>query len=920
MAAPLLALLVAGALAWGEAPVAKVVLDAPGAVGPGELRRAFGISEGSRLSRAEIRAGVQALMATGAVEDVRVEIVEGEAGDTLLVHVQPVSRVRSLLVKGLPRRARKRVNADLGLHAGAPFRVKSFEAAVEKAHEDLVEDGYPQAELMPDLKFDVPRGEVTVAIEGKLGTPLVLAEVLAPGAGLEKAQLLKVTGLAVGQRLSSSHIEAARRRLVQQIRRSGFWEAEVETPTMAVHPDGAQVTFTTVRGPAFQLQVEGIRINKSLKEEALPFVLGDEPFAEAAIDLTEGRVRMYLQHQGRLLAQVHAEISGPKDPRLLRLTIKPGPLTPIIAVRFPGAHSLPTKQLREKVGARPGHFWRWGGEPVDDDTLAADASSLLGTLRAAGFVDAKVDEPRIVPEGAGVVIEFPVEEGQRRVVGELAIEGVPVKVKAPRLALTRGGPWSEAGEEQARASLEAAIQEAGYPDAQVTATHDCANGVCAEVLRAQPGIAAVVGRIVASGLVRTRRGIVDKVVGIKEGDLAGPAERLAAQRRLLALGIFQRADLRPIPGQDAGTRRGLLLDLDEGPDQALSFGLGYDTEQKVRVLLSWSELNLFGAARSLSVQTVLSSQQQRFEVDYREPNRLGVLGFPTWVSVYRTEEHFTTYDLAERGSWIELGDRLKRPLRLLLRYEYQIVEPTAPPEILSQLEREQQHLAISSISPILEWDTRDDLFTPRRGLYASLAWQNAFRALSADATFDKVTASLAAFAPARGGVLAVSLRAGAIQPHNHVAGTPDDLLLPIGVRFFGGGRVSERAFSTDMLGIPGKTIDCQPPAVGSTSTSCTLVPSGGAGQLLTSLEWRFPVRGPVGANVFLDGGNVWQAWRQINFAELRWGAGAGLRVETPVGPFRLEYGWKFKRLRIGTPPYSVVESPGELFLSFGNPF
>ena len=920
MAAPLLTALAAAALAWGQAPVAKVVLDAPGAASPAELERAFGITEGATLSRAEIRAGVQALMATGAVEDVVVDVVEGDGGDTLVVHVQPASRVRSLLVEGLPRRARKQVVAALGLRPGDVFRVASFEAAVEKARAELVADGYPRAELSPDLHFDVRRGEVAVTVEGKLGAPLVVAEVAAPGAALEPAQLLKATGLAVGQRLSGSRLESARHRLSQRLRRAGFWEAEVDTPAVVTGPTGASVRFTAVRGPAFHLQVDGMRVSKSLKEEALPFMLGDEPFADAALDLTESRVRMYLQHQGRLLAEVHAEVSGPQEPRLLHLTVKQGPPTPIVAVRFPGARSLPTKELRERIGARPGHFWRWGGEPVDDDTLAADASSLLGTLRVAGFADAKVGEPHIVPEGKGVVIEFPVEEGQRRTVAELAIEGVPPSVKVPHLTLTRGGPWSDTGEEQSRAALEAAVQEAGFPDAQVTATHDCASGACTVALRTRSGMPAVVGRVVASGLVRTHRDVVDKVSGIKEGDVAGPAARLAAQRRLLALGIFQRAELRPIPGQDAGPRRGLLLDLDEGPDQALSFGVGYDTEQKARVLLSWSELNLFGAARILSVQTTLSNQQKRFEVDYREPDRVGVLGIPTWVSVYRTEEHFTTYDLLERGSWVEFGDRLKRPLRFVLRYEYQIVEPTAPPEILSQLEREQQHLAISSITPTIEWDTRDDIFAPRRGLYASLAWQDAFKLFLADAAFDKVTAGIAAFAPARGGVLAVSLRVGAIQPHNFVAGTPDNLLLPIAARFFGGGRVSQRAFPTDMLGISGKTIDCQPPAAGSTATGCTLVPSGGAGQLLTSAEWRVPIVGPVGANVFLDGGNVWQAYREINFGELRWGAGAGLRVETPVGPFRLEYGWKFRRLRIGTPPNSVVESPGELFLSFGNPF
>jgi outer membrane protein insertion porin family len=37
-----------------------------------------------------------------------------------------------------------------------------------------------------------------------------------------------------------------------------------------------------------------------------------------------------------------------------------------------------------------------------------------------------------------------------------------------------------------------------------------------------------------------------------------------------------------------------------------------------------------------------------------------------------------------------------------------------------------------------------------------------------------------------------------------------------------------------------------------------------------------------------------------------------LRVDTPIGPVRLEYGWKLDRV--------TGESPGEWFFSIGNPF
>jgi outer membrane protein insertion porin family len=42
------------------------------------------------------------------------------------------------------------------------------------------------------------------------------------------------------------------------------------------------------------------------------------------------------------------------------------------------------------------------------------------------------------------------------------------------------------------------------------------------------------------------------------------------------------------------------------------------------------------------------------------------------------------------------------------------------------------------------------------------------------------------------------------------------------------------------------------------------------------------------------------------------GAGIGLRYRSPVGPIRLEFGWKLDR--------ETGESPTQFFLSVGNPF
>jgi outer membrane protein insertion porin family len=915
----LIAALLSATLDWGHVAVKQVNLDAPGALSVAQLRRTFGVVPPSLLSRVEIRRGVQALVATGQVEDVVVDVSEEAGGAVVAVHVQVASRVRSLEVSGFGHSSNKRVRALLGLSSGMPLHVAPFNKALQRVRQRLRDDGYPEARVDPNLVFDVPHGTVDVQITGELGPPRVAEELQAPGSQLAPASLWERCAIKRGQRITLGLLDRARRRLAASLRRDGFWEAEVDTPEVQESDHHARIALTTRLGPPYRLELEGERRSKSLVKEALPFLVGDEPFNEAALDDVVHRVKLWEQRRGKLTAQASGEIVAEGETRVLRLHVDPGPTTAIREIRFPGAAGLSPKDLREKVGVRRGHPWRWGGEPVDDDSLAADASSLLVALQEAGYSDAKVEPARIVPQAKGVVIEFPVEEGERRSVASLDVEGVPADVKVPKLPLPQGGPWSEVAEIRARDAVEAALQDAGYADARTDASHQCADSTCNVVLHAEPGVKVVVDRVVIAGLTRTHRSVVEKVAGLHSGMVLGPTAELQAQRRLLALGIFQHATVHPIPGQEAGKRRGYVLDLAEAPSRGLSLGVGWDTVEKVRVSASWSQLDLFGTGRTLSFLVRLSSRQRLYEVDYREPARLGVLGFPTWLSVYRSDEDYTTYSLLRRGMWVEFGDPQRRPARALLRYDYQIVNPTAPPEVLSQLERDKQRLAIASITPILEWDSRDNLFSPHRGAFLSVQFQSAFKAFLGDATFNKLSTTAAGFQPLGSGVLVGSVRWGAMEPRPDRRGkcdlivSPDNcanLAIPISERFFGGGPISHRAFGIDDLGIPGQTLSC--PNSASTCSPRDLEPVGGNGELLTSLEWRVPIFGVLGADVFVDGGNIWASWRDIRLADMRWGAGLGLRVETPVGAVRLEYGWKLDR--------KPGETAGALFLSFGNPF
>jgi len=909
-AALLIASLASASLPWGQVTVASVKIETKPMADVARLSEVFGVKTGDKLSRWELRAGVQALIATGRVDDVVVAVELGDEGASVDLRVDMAFRVSDVDVSGLPRSLRKRVAAMLELAPGQALRMPAFEASVVRATQLLRDEGYPEARLDSNLQFDREKASVRVRVAGDLGKATVVTGLAAEGVALREQELWDICGLDVGDRLTTAKIEQARRRLERQLERRGYWEAEVDRPTVSQQVTGAQVNMKVRPGPRYELKLVGIKRNKALEQEALPFLRGDERFNPALTEMVTTRLQQFLQRQGYLLARASVEVRQDGDQSVLDIRVTPGPKLKVIAVRFPGLASVPVKTIKERIGVHPGGESLLGGEPVDDESLAADQASILGTLRENGLADARVDPPRIVREGEAAAVEFPIVEGQRRVVGKIAIAGVPPDIKVPTLPIRSGGPWSATAEEQARDLVTAAMQDAGYPDATVMSEHECQAGSCDIALTATAGEKAVVGRVVVAGLSKTRPGVVAKVARLRTGQVAGPDAQLAAQHRLLGLGLFSRVSVHPIPGQEAGAERGVVIDLAEAPTRALSFGIGYDTVALASASVTWSELSLFGTGRGLTLELRGSNVLRHVQLAFREPAALAWLGTPLWAAVYHTDQTYPDYSVIRKGSWVEIGDRKRKPLRFLLRYDYKIVRPFAPPEMLSQLERSDSAVAMSGITPIIEWDTRDDVFTPRHGAFISAQLTSTFHFLSADALFDQLNLSFAGFRKLGSGVVAASLRFGAIHPRNPCDGTcpTDNLRVPIDTRFYAGGPVTNRAFRTDKLGAEG-TLDYGPDGNYDEANRTAL---GGAGQLIGNLEWRFHVYSVVNGTVFVDAGNVWASWRDIRPAGMRWGAGLGLRVDTPVGPLRVEYGWKLDR-RPG-------DTPGELYVSFGNAF
>jgi outer membrane protein insertion porin family len=106
--------------------------------------------------------------------------------------------------------------------------------------------------------------------------------------------------------------------------------------------------------------------------------------------------------------------------------------------------------------------------------------------------------------------------------------------------------------------------------------------------------------------------------------------------------------------------------------------------------------------------------------------------------------------------------------------------------------------------------------------------------------------------------------------------------VPAGRRFFAGGSTSVRGFQQDRLGVPA-ILD----AAGLSNGGNALIVMNG--EVRTQLASSFSVVG------FVDGGNVFARVSDVSAGAFRGAAGLGLRYRSPLGPLRLDFGFKFDR-------------------------
>lgn len=900
--------------------------DAP--VDIDEVRALVSLAVGEPMDDARTRRTLRSLRYSGVASEVEIyarpvargTLARGADGVVAVVALWTDVQVASVEVEGDFGIKKARLLEALPQRTGQPLREDRLLRGVYRLQDLLVGEGYLDAEVRLAVAPGVdPARSAAVVYRIAAGPRTRVRKVSFTGASPPFADSELVAALrsrpesTFRKEVANDDVERLQSWLFERGYREAVVERLPESLDAAAH--AVDLAFAVRLGPKIEFTARGITQKELEKKDLVPF-LGASGYDEALVLQSVERIRRHFQEKGHYRVTVNRTEERSPEVVHIAFEVVPGPRLPLEEVGFEGNAHYDADRLRRLMTTSARRLLLPGSGRLVDEELSADLSNLRSFYQLEGFDQSQVGPARIVEKDGHLEVVVPIVEGRRRRVGELVLQDIaPLAEAAVRkaLPLASGGPFHRLLLERSVDTVRAMLEELGYGSALVSSEVEwSADNLVATVrLRVFAGEKWIVDRALLRGLRKTDPRIVRRFLGIEPGDPVRQSAVLDLQRRLYGLGIFSRVDVRVAPGAEGGEARELLVDLEEGRSRSLQLGAGYDSESGARGLLRFSQGNLFGKASSLSLDLLGGQKDQHLRLIYRQPY-IGRFDAEFLTTLYDEHEDRPDFSVDRRGGQLVVGRELGRwSLQSFL--SYRLVELQADdPFFNSEIPLDSRNGRVASITPTAGYDRRNDPLDPTRGWNGSFQLEYAFPALAADAHFLKLFGQATAYLPVgRFGVLAGSARGGAIEP---LAGGPGDSVrgaleasVPAAELFYAGGRTTHRAYRRDELGIVGETLIFDP-----TKSTGDPYPAGGGGLALLNFEYRFPVAGPVGGTLFLDAGNVWNDYRDVDVGALKWGAGVGVRYLSPVGPLRLEIGWKLDR--------EPFEDPYVWFISLGNPF
>ncbi len=865
-----------------EKVIAEISIDGLSSISREELLDLLDMKVGEALDARKLRMGIKRAFLKGIFDDI--EVYADAEKTKVRVLVKEKDRIRKVLVTENQYLSDGDIRKMFLLKEGEVVRRDLFDEALKLLKDALAERGFPDADVSVEISPTSKPYAKDLMLTVKEGKPLLVERIVVQGAPDEEVK--GEMRLREGERYDQKVVQRDRERVREYYKKRGYLN-----PVVSYRFSDAALTIEVSRGKKLTVNFEGNTVYSSKR------LMKEMPFSDAGEvrdDLVEEAARkitLLYYSKGYAFAQV-APITPATAGDSVELTffIFEGERITVGALSFPGL-TLPEKNLKEVLPLKE-------GDDYNPELLSSDADVMREFSVALGYLSVEVGSPEVVMENDKAMITIPVKEGPETIIGRVEItngRSVPLDEIQKAIGLKQDGPYNEVDIADARLRVIDLYQERGYLDVAVTTRVEFSGEKAQITFEIREGERTFFGKTIITGTTKTRREVVERELLHRESAPFSYGLLAKERQKLYKLGLF--TDVRIEALEQYDHQRDIRIDVAEGNAGSVEFGFGYSNFDKFTVVVDVGYKNLFGLNRQVALRVGYNSLEKLYAVNYLDPwfmdKSLQLKG--TVFYTERDEKNIDTkvimYRYRRRGISLGLEKQYTSTLRGELYYEYVLANTSDVQPDIVLTDNDVGRIGVSSIRPGITYDTRDNPFDPRNGILAGATVKVASSALLSEVSFAKFVVNGSLYHElSKTFVLAVALRSGVAR-----AWGGSSEILPLAERFFLGGRSTVRGYAQDTLGPRGFEGN----------------PTGGNAFFETNLELRTSLGKGIGVVTFLDSGNVWQKIGEID-GSLKHAVGLGVRYNTPVGPLRVDYGYKLKK--------EEGLSRSEIFFSIGQAF
>ena len=923
------------------------------------LRGLIEVQPGEPLTMEAVRRSITHLYSLRRFQDVRVDAADAPSGGVSLRFTMiPVHVVERIEFTGTLELSRGRLRDAVRERFGPSPPIGRAEEAARTLVRLYQDEGYLSANVRPEaeerhdpdltvLRFHVEPGpRARIAASRVEGDPLT-----------SEAALLRRIEATSGSPYRASRIQQRLDDYRGDLRRRGYYQARASILPTPSGGNTVDLVVTVETGPHVTVRYEGDPIPQDRRDD-LVAIRREASIEEDLLEDAETSLEQFLRQEGYWKGDVTIRQEGGDGTLDVVVTVNRGPLYRVAApLEIRGNEAVPTSDLRAlATGLRPGDIYH-------EAELTASAAAIANAYETRGFAAAAVrpaaNELDPVRRGEGIVQPvIVIDEGPRVIVSRVDIAGntaLAFDYLRANMQTAAGVPYYHPQVVADRDRVVAEYLNLGYLSARVDVRAEMSDGDTRVALAfaVDEGPQTIVDHIIIVGNRRTDPAVILRELQLREGEPLGAQARFDSHRRLTQLGLFRRVRIETL-SHGGSTRQDVVVTVEEAPRTAIAYGGGVELRERLRASGPGGEAeehlevrprgffdvgrrNLWGRNRSVNLYTRVSLgpkdapndperdgtgfdvSEYRVVTTYREPRAFGANDLTVTGAVEQGER--SSFNFTRKGVNAELERRIAPGVRASGRYSFSTTrtyDERLNEEEQAQIDRAFPQVRLSGLSGAVVRDTRDDQFDPARGGFLSVEGTVAARAFGGQVGFVRSYVQSFWFyrlpGPRRvvfGARGALGLADGfaretqPLDPDGTPIPGPPILIedLPASERFFAGGDSTIRGYALDSVGAPD-------------TISETGFPRGGNAVLILNAELRTPIWRDLGAALFVDGGNVFRRVSQMELAELRGSLGFGLRYASPIGPVRVDLGFKLDRRTIG----GRLEPRTALHFSIGQAF